>query len=211
MKHPARYSDAILDLSRQLVPEGALVLDPFAGTGRIHELEHAFTFGIEIEPEWAEMHPRTILGDALELPSFWTDLFDVIVTSPTYGNRMADHHEARDGSRRITYRHVLGRPLHENNSGGLQWGEKYRDFHQRAWAEAVRVLRPGGLFILNISDHVRRGKVEPVSSWHVMTLEDLGLTVVKAHRVATPRMRFGANATTRVDHELVIEFTKGQQ
>ena len=49
--------------------------------------------------------------------------FDAICTSPTYGNRMADHHEARDGSPRDTYRHVLGRPLTPGNSGALHWGD----------------------------------------------------------------------------------------
>jgi hypothetical protein len=60
--------------------------------------------------------------------------FDAICTSPTCGNRMADHHEARDISPRHTYRHVLGRPRTPGNSGALQWGdgiagEEYRALH----------------------------------------------------------------------------------
>ena len=55
--------------------------------------------------------------------SFSDATFDMVVTSPTYGNRMADHHNAKDGRRRITYTHNLGRTLTPGNSGAMQWGE----------------------------------------------------------------------------------------
>lgn len=76
------------------------VLDPFAGVGRIHELrdlvEDLTTLGIEIEPEWAALHPSTWVGNSLELPLSWTDRWDAVVTSVTYGNRFSDHHKAKD-------------------------------------------------------------------------------------------------------------------
>lgn len=210
MKHPAKFSDAILAAIEPLLPEWGVILDPFAGTGRIHQLETAlrWTYGIEIEPEWAALHPNTRVGNALNLPAGWTGLFDAIVTSPTYGNRMADHHEAKDSSRRMTYRHTLGRPLHENNSGQLQWGPKYREFHEAAWAEAVRVLRPGGLFVLNCSDHIRAGEMQHVTRWHWKTLRGLGLETAAAKTVPTPRMRYGANGSSRVPFEWVIALRK---
>lgn len=132
VKHPAAYSPGVLDAFDDLLcerfPDGARLLDPFAGTGRIHLLSsdprfnlRYNTVGIELEPEWAAMHPATIVGDATALP-FPDHSFEMAATSPSYGNRMADHHEARDGSYRRTYRHVLGRPLNPNNSGGMQWG-----------------------------------------------------------------------------------------
>ena len=187
------------------------MLDPFAGTGRIHQLYGARsvdeaeveTFGVEIEPEWANMHPRTVVGDATALP-FVDDSFDCIVTSPCYGNRMADHHEAKDDSRRVTYRHTLGRPLHPNNAGQLQWGDKYRAFHLAAWAEAARVLKPGGTFILNCSDHIRAGKVQRVTTWHIFALIGLGFELIDGARIKTPRMGFGANAKARVGYESVV-------
>ena len=112
--------------------------------------------GVELEPEWVAMHSRTIVGDALDLP-FHDDTFDVVATSPCYGNRLADHHNAQDGGRRHSYTHDLGRILHSHNAGTLHWGDAYRIFHVAAWAEAVRVLVPSGLFVLNISDHLRKG------------------------------------------------------
>jgi tRNA G10 N-methylase Trm11 len=210
--HPARFSDALVPvLTAQLQP-GLLVLDPFAGTGRIHEvgaLAGCETVGVELEPEWASMHPATVNGTALALP-FADATFDAIVTSPTYGNRMADHHDARDASRRITYTHVLGRPLSPDNSGAMQWGPEYRRFHDKAWREAVRVLKPGGRFVLNIKDHRRAGRPQGVPAWHLGNLTDIhGLEYVDTTSVDCPGMRYGANLHPDDDlPELVVAFTK---
>lgn len=214
LKHPAKFTDVLLDTIADVFkydPDPVRILDPFAGTGRVHLLAERSTMletiGVEIEPEWSRLHPRTIVGNALALP-FGDGAFDAIVTSPCYGNRMADHHNARDASKRITYTHVLGRKLHPHNSGTLQWGERYREFHRQAWAEAVRVLRPGGRFILNISDHVRAGKVQRVTAWHVADLLGRGLDIVDVATIPTPRMRRGANSHLRVDHETVAVFRR---
>jgi len=153
------------------------------------------------------MHRNTIQADALNLP-FKDDSFDCIATSPTYGNRFADSHEAKDGSERRSYTHDLGRKLHQNNSGSLHWGDAYRDFHERAWAESLRVLKPGGIFILNISDHIRGGELMPVSEWHIKALKSLGRGFIlrEVIDVPTPRMRFGENSGARVEAEHVIKF-----
>jgi tRNA G10 N-methylase Trm11 len=179
-RHPARFSDAALETLAGLVPVGAILLDPFAGTGRIHELAGVHTVGVELEPEWAGIHSCTLVGDALALP-FAANTFDAIATSPSYGNRLADHHEARDGSTRRSYRQDLGRPLHPNNSGAEQWGPRYRTMLERSWREAIRVLRPGGTFLLVISDHVRAGKVQRVTEWHLGTLQ-VAPTLTRAWR-----------------------------
>jgi len=193
-RHPARYSDDLLPIFAAALAGYVRVLDPFAGTGRIHELAGHDTVGVELEPEWAAMHPGTVVGNALDL-SFDNDSFDAICTSPTYGNRFADHHIARDGSTRRSYTHDLGRQLHDDNSGILQWGDQYRDFHHDAWTEAERVLRPGGRFVLNISDHVRDGDRMPVSAWHLDHLiRTQLLTLYDIVPVPTSRMRFGDNA-----------------
>ncbi len=206
--HPARYSTALLPVFADFLDGATTVLDPFAGTGRIHELEEYGyeTVGVEIEPEWAELHDRTEVGDALEL-RFKSASFDAICTSPTFGNRMADHHDAKDASTRRSYRHDLGRALHPHNSGKLQWGDAYRDFHERAWKEVSRVLRPKGIFVLNIKDHFRNKKREFVAGWHVTTMCRLGFTLREHEEVDTPAMRAGENSDARVP-EQVYAFTK---
>jgi SAM-dependent methyltransferase len=210
VSHPAKFSDPILDVLRPIV--AALpgpILDPFAGTGRIHELGRDDTFGIELEPEWADQHERTAVGNALALP-YVAESFGSIVTSPTYGNRFADQYDGRDGSRRHTYRIALDRPLSPDNSGALQWGVAYRDFHRKAWREAWRVLIPGGRFVLNVSDHIRKDEVVPVTVWHLTTLEALGFQAIAGgwHEVRTRRQRDGANYDARVPFESIIEFEK---
>jgi DNA modification methylase len=222
VKHPAQYSTRILDVLEEIA-DGITgrVLDPFAGMGNIHQIARAdlCTIGIELEQEWAEQHPDTLHGDATRLP-FKDQSFDAIITSPVYGNRMSDSHNAvercqkckgegcvkcghsgRREYKRLTYTHTLGRQLADNNAGKLQWGEKYKDLHFKAWAEAVRVLKPQGLFVLNVSDHIRKGKVIPVTAWHTATLKNLGIEWLYRVPVETPRMRFGQNGDVRVTHE----------
>lgn len=206
-RHPAKYTDALLPVFAEMLAGAARVLDPFAGTGKLFELQPALPdtqfVGVEIEPEWAAMHPGIIQGNALTLP-FAANTFDAACTSSTYGNRMADHHEARDDSPRNTYRHVLGRPLHPANSGAMQWSEAYRDFHRAAWTELHRVLQKNGRLVLNCKDHIRAGQLIPVTRWHVETLMGLGFDVQEWRHVPCPGNRRGAHHQLRVDFESVI-------
>lgn len=209
VKHPAQFTPALLPVMASQLAGARRILDPFAGLGNVFKLAAwlpgAEIYGVEIEPEWAACDPRVTQGNALHLP-YPAGYFDAVCTSPTYGNRLADHHRARDATRRRSYTHDLGRPLHPDNAGRLQWGEAYRDFHRRAWAEVRRVLDPRARFVLNCKDHVRGGDLVPVPAWHIETLQALGFDVVKWERVPCPGMRWGANHAARADVESVILF-----
>lgn len=213
--HPAPFSDPILDTIAEHVKGAEVVLDPFAGTGRVHELRDRAgvgrTIGVEIEPEWAAKHPDTIQGDALDLGAagIEPESVDAIATSPTYGNRMADHHEATDDSVRLTYKHTLGRDLSDNNSGQFQWGPVYREFHREAWRQATAALRPGGTFTVNVKNHIRNGEVQRVVEWHLNTLmHEFRLELVAFDAIPTRGLMAGANNETRTGFEYVITLRK---
>lgn len=207
VSHPARFGPAHIELILDALEEGTYkkVLDPFAGPGGIHELqEYEYrTFGIELEPEWAEKHEDTQVGDACDLP-FEDEYFDAIATSPTFGNRYADEHEAYDADSRRSYTHDLGRKLSKGNSGRLQWGQPYRALHWEAWEEVLRVLRHKGLFILNIKDHIRNGKRQHVSGWHVTTLIQMGLNLKWHEEVVTSGMKAGSNGDLRCPEYIYV-------
>lgn len=207
VRHPAKYTDVLIPVFAKMLRGKQRILDPFGGTGKIFDLQwwlpSAQIEAVEIEPEWAALHPRTTLGNALALP--WPDgYFDAICTSPAYGNRMADK-LLRDRYKRNTYATELGRDLHPDSGAALQWGQAYRKLHAAAWAEAKRVLIPGGVFVLNIKDHIRNGQRQPVTQWHIDTLIKLGFCIADHVKVDCPGNRHGANAAARVEYESVIK------
>jgi len=112
---------------------------------------------------------------------------------------------------RNTYTHALGRPLTSGNTGAMQWGPAYREAHIAIWREADRLLAPNGRIILNCSDHIRAGKVVPVTQWHIDTICSLGYTVTQREQVQTPRNGFGQNGKARVAYEEVIRMDKTAQ
>lgn len=214
-KHPAPYTEHLLTTAAMMLNEGhERIFDPFAGRGGIHGIGEyvgwpVTTVGMEIEKEWAVTDGRTVHGDFLQVPLVELEgRFDAIVTSPTYGNRMADHHDAKDPSMRYTYRHMLGRPLTENNSGMIQWGAAYRAFHVAAWEKCYWSLPTKGRLVIDVRDHIRRGERQHVASWHMKTLLRAGFFLVDVRSIETRGMRHGANADLRVPSTLVIAVDK---
>ena len=207
--HPAKFSFPVLvalgEILAARVGETGRVLDPFAGVGGIHTLKWD-TVGVEIEPEWAAQHEATVVGDLTRLLDLFPgESFDAVVTSPAYGNRMADRYAGDpSGTKRFTYRIALGRPLSGQNSGGMQWGAEYRALHEAVWWQCREVLRPGGWMIVNVSNHIRAGQEQPVVEWHLSTLLALGFLMDEVRPVGTRRMRYGANGRLRVDSEKIL-------
>jgi hypothetical protein len=239
--HPAKWSAPVLDVLTELVEREAeqldrrlRVLDPFAGVGR-QRLADALgsaavieVVGVELQPEWGD--EATVQGDATDLPAEWSGRFDVVATSPCYGNRMADHHDAADrckacagtggdgdgpcptckGTRlswRNTYAHALrrqGGDLVPGSAAGLQWGRAYRRLHADAIMEMLRCTIEGGLVLVNMSNHLRDGEEQLVAEWWVNELLVRQCSIVEVRRVRTRRQRHGANGEARVDGELVI-------
>jgi hypothetical protein len=222
--NPAPFSANILRFiaNSGLLPHSGTIIDPFAGVGKVHQLaSHSLKIvGVELEPEWAAAHPNTICGNALALP-FEDGSFDGAVTSPVYGNRMSDSHNAKDGTLRRSYTHDLRRTtgdperkLHPDNAGTLYaWNKEYWRFHVRAWAELRRVLKPEAVFLLNVSDFIRTTQSHgqkrlPVTRTHVRVCSDLGFKLEKAFPIETPRMRYGQNHESRAPFEYVLYFKR---
>lgn len=216
IKHPATFTDRFIPIFAELLSDRGIVLDPFAGVGKLALIKDCGFSGKvicnEIEEEWVNGSQYSVdewhIGDAANMSWAGDGYFDAICTSPTYGNRMADHHIAKDNSRRVTYRHYLGRPLNNENTGKMQWGQKYRDKHEDVYKECVRVLKPNGLFIVNVSDHIRKGEVVKVVDWHKEVLKSLCSTFLSERVIETPRMRFGKNSDVRVNSESILVFKK---
>lgn len=202
------------------------------------------TFAVELEPEWAAAHPRTWVGDALHLPEHWAGRWNAVATSVTYANRFADSHNAQERCRacrgtgladaldrvpcakcdgkgirnhhRISYTHNLGRKLTDGNSGSMQWGDRYREFHEAWLREVWRILVAGteddrasaGRLVLNISDHMRDHARQPVVRWFIDAAIDVGFEWIGATPVPTKRMKKGANGEARVPYEMVLCFEK---
>lgn len=232
--HPATYTESLFPVFAEMLAGADSILDPMAGTGKIFKLrDYGITAPIyanELQPRWACWHPETHVGDATALP-LADNSFGAICVSPAFGNRMSDHHNARDKSKRNTYRHYHGEPLHPNNSGAMPWGPKYWEFHKKAWMEARRVLRPGGPFVLDIKDFLKtvplhrtkqpyfrvesvneaKGKAVVrvlVTRWHCDLLEYYGFAECYRVDVPCPGNRQGANGQQRIDTHTVIKFRK---
>ena len=68
------------------------------------------------------------------------------------------------------------------------------------------MLKPGGIFVLNVKDHIRGGMLQEVTKWHSATLLMLGFVCTRRVHVPCPGQRHGANGHLRVKYESVLQF-----
>lgn len=215
LEHPAKYSNEFINIFANELIGYNKVLDPMAGTGKIGKIKecgfNGEIYANEIEPEWLEPNDFNCdflsYTDAANLP-YTDNYFDAICTSPTYGNRMADHHIAKDNSKRNTYTHCLGRQLNNENTGKMQFGDKYINKHVEIYNELYRVLNHNGKLVINISNHIRKGMEIDVCEWSDATLQKIGFKKIKEYNIETKRNRYGSNGNKRVKTEKIMIYTK---
>jgi SAM-dependent methyltransferase len=199
------------------------VLDPECGIGGVHKLAHGPTLfhpgletvGNEIEcchvSRAQELYPdkETRVGDSCAL-GFSDDSFDAVVVSPVYQNRMSDWFVIgpdRKTKAGISYALNLGRPLDPRNSARHDLTvEGYWRHYAVAWTEAVRVLRPGGIFCLNAKDFYRGGVRQRIVDGHVAILTNLGLTTDTRYTVTRKGYgsAVGEHGNARVEGEEIV-------
>jgi hypothetical protein len=216
IRHPAKYTDSFISIFADLLKDRNNVLDPFAGTGKLGLIKQCGFSGTiyanEIEPEWINENLYDcdlITCQDAELLDYPPEYFDAIRTSPTYGNRMADHHKAKDGTKRNTYTHCLGRQLSGGNTGKMQWGVEYMEKHKRIYKHLYLLVKPNGLFICNIKNHIRNGKEINVKEFHENALISCGFIKTNEIFVETKGNGFGANSDKRTNGEYILVFQKG--
>ena len=217
--HPAKFTGEQLFHVWDHLPgytKKLTVFDPFAGVGTVsalHEHDRNITVtGMEIEPEWADQSPIVTTGDSLEYMATTRKRYDAVVTSPAYGNRMADSYDGRDGSDRNTYRIALGRELDEENGARFHFTEhisdEYKDFHAEAIEGMVRITRKGGRVIVVVKNFIRDGEVVDVVGWWRGELRRAGLVEMAWIPIEAGGLGYGANRDERVKYEYVLVWEK---
>jgi hypothetical protein len=218
---PASYSPEVLSSIRRLTPASAVrILDPFAGPNGIARLQDTLgTFsnstgrrylGVEIEEEWAQEGVDTIVGDSTklrEIPGVVAFAPDCVITSPPYGNRMADQYLG-DGTRRHTYAIALGKHLSDASMARYQWGPRYQTIFSEGVREIAHILPKGGHFILNIANHYRKHELQLVVPWAVERVLSRSFELKSWDVVKAKKLRHGSNWSVRDDHEQLFLFEK---
>lgn len=224
VRHPAPFSDALLEPMIQMLKSWRRlghdpIYDPMAGSGeRLGFIATALGVGFcgcEIEPEFIA-RPEISAQDC----TLYEGRHRIILTSPAYGNRMADQYlgtpaekatRAATGKRprRRGYAVSLGRKVSAGSGAGLRWGDGYRSLHGRIMQWVVWTnLDDGGVFLLNVGSHYRGRLYQPVGEWYLELMLGLSLHLVDYRFVETPGFRDGDNRELRVGGEHLYLFQK---
>jgi hypothetical protein len=209
-KHPAPFTDSIIDALANIIPhhapDHALIHDPFAGEGLklaalCERLGYMFS-GTDLE-SWPDRDRRVHVGDSTDPSTYPLGDWWAVVTSPTYNNGVNDHFEPKDTSRRLTYRSRLGRALHPNNTG--RWsGRSSKKGEAEYWRITNDVIKHWpDTVIVNVKDSIREGSVYPLVQMWTNTLI-AHYYVVEQRDVECPGWRYGANGQERIDIESIL-------
>lgn len=214
--HPATYSEGLFPIFADLISSVAAersqvkLLDPMCGEGSILDIrEHLPGVAFQVHASdlyrWPYAREGVHTADATDL-AYPDGTFDVICTSPPYANRMADS-ASGDGDIRVTYADRRQGEQLPNDVSAMQWGQQYRLTMSAIWAECVRVSKPGALVIMNCKDHIRLGRVQPVTEFNFLALVRLGCMPTALRFLLTSGVQGVANASVRTGFETVAAFT----
>ncbi len=209
--HPAKFSDVILDHIATIIPANTeWIYDPMAGIGKITELGNAYKYHCnEIELEWSSQIQADIVT-ACDAKNVMFIPGSVVITSPPYGNRMADCF-ITDNKRSMMGRYAgdLGRRLSKGNAGALNFGNSYTLMMTEIYQSIFNRMSKGESFILNVSNFIKNGVEQNVIGFYLTLFVINGYTLDSCQPINTPRdKRHGANSHVRVDHEVVMKWRK---
>lgn len=210
--HPAKYSNVLLPHLAEYAYGD--ILDPMGGTGKAGLLKkynsniNTVTIN-ELESEWSEQAyendvDMVITGDAREL----SGVYDCIVTSPPYGNRMADNFKAsKPDSMRKSYAGDLGRTPSKGSVCCKHFGRGYEEDMIEIFDSLISNV-VFERFILNVSNFIRNFKeVDVVGFYKSYFLSKNIFNLVSDKKVKTKRQRgVGSNTKLRVEHEIILVF-----
>jgi hypothetical protein len=212
--HPCTYAKVYIPIFTDILnkEKAKTALDIFGGIGGLAKVKnYGFNGKViinEIEPKWAKIAKKVadkvICGDARKLP-LQTKSIDAIITSPTYGNDMGRTAPSRNRTYTVCNDN---NPLKEGNTGKLIWGDTYKSIHIDAYKEAFRVLTTKGVLVLNVKNHIRKGKEQKVTQWHLTTLKNIGFNIVKTIKIKTKGIPFGGLNIPKVPFEYIIVLKK---
>ena len=214
--HPAPYSEGLFPIFADLISSAALersqvkLLDPMCGEGSILDIsDHLPGVAFQVHASdlyrWTYAREGVHTADATDL-AHPDSIFDVICTSPPYANRMADS-ASGDGDNRVIYADRRESEQLPNDVAAMQWGQQYRLTMSAIWAECVRVAKPGALVIMNCKDHIRLGRIQPVTEFNFLALVRLGCIPTALRFLLTSGVQGVANASARTGFETVVAFT----
>lgn len=210
--HPAKFSDALLPVIASLIPSGTIrVCDPMAGVGKLTLVGDFEFYMNELEPEWAKQITNATAVRVGNAATYLIPPKCVVITSPPYGNRMADFFvsKTKPASMKGRYAGDLGRKLSDGSTASLKFGDKYCDEMAHIFSNITSQMVTGQYFILNISNFISSGVEQNVCGFYLKLFTDLNFTLDNMKPVITPRDRGrGANSNVRVAHEAVMLWRK---
>lgn len=210
--HPAKFSDVLLPHIKSLLPDNCVwITDPMAGVGKVTLLGDQYKYQCnELESEWAKQIKGADEVTSIDAKDMILKPETTVVTSPPYGNRMADCFKTKNpGSMKGRYAGDLGRRLSKGSAASLPFGQRYKELMSVIYKELFLQMKSGQIFILNVSNFIRSNQEVNVIGFYMVLFASYGFTLDSFQSVVTPRDRGrGANAKNRVKHEVVMKWRK---